>query len=50
MKKLEFCKTEIECKNIFDEVFFKVVPEEKLINERFNLLKQLSNFIQFIIG
>ena len=50
MKKLEFCKTEIECKDIVNELILKVIPEEKILQERYNLLQQLFKTFQYRMG
>ena len=50
MKKLDFCKTEIECKDIVNEMILKVVPEENIVKERYNLFQQLFNSVPFRIG
>ena len=50
MKKLDFCKTKIECKDIVNEMILKVVPEENIVKERYSLFQQLFNSVPFRIG
>jgi hypothetical protein len=40
----------MECKHIVDELILKVVPEKKMIGQRYNLLQSLFKTFQYRIG